>query len=154
MPDIPDGPGKELATLIRDARTAKGLTQEALEALSGVSRQTINTYERGRALEPRADTVRQLLLALGVDPREGPVALGFLSRDEANLPAERILLDPVLADVHQMVNNDSIPKRHRENLLRAVKAAFDVWVDMARIPASKEPGGPRHRARAVPPPGR
>src|SRR5262249_38297445 len=78
MPDIPDGPGKALATLIRDARQAKGWRQEDLEIISGVSRQTIIQYESGRAVAPEPAKIRAVLLALDVDPREAPVALGYV----------------------------------------------------------------------------
>lgn len=150
MPDIPDGPGKDLATLIRDARQAKGMTQEQLEAASGVSRQTIIAYESGRAVSPRGDYVRPVLLALDVDPREGAVALGIVTREEAGLPAERIQLDPVLADVHRMVTDKKIPKAKRDNLLMGVRAALDVWIDGNRIKAPTEAAASARHRRTAP----
>ena len=38
----------ELETTLRERRLARGLTQEALAELVGVSRKTINTVENGR----------------------------------------------------------------------------------------------------------
>jgi DNA-binding XRE family transcriptional regulator len=46
-------------------RTAKGLTQDQLAALSGISRQAIFNIETGRSL-PRWPTIMQVIRALGV----------------------------------------------------------------------------------------
>jgi transcriptional regulator with XRE-family HTH domain len=55
----------ELATRIRDARNAAGLTQQALGALVGVSGVTIAFYETSRSA-PRAERLAALSAALGV----------------------------------------------------------------------------------------
>ncbi|MEM1299671.1 MAG: helix-turn-helix transcriptional regulator [Pseudomonadota bacterium] len=39
--------GSELGNRLKDVRTARGLTQQSLADLVGVSRKTINTVERG-----------------------------------------------------------------------------------------------------------
>jgi DNA-binding XRE family transcriptional regulator len=50
-------------------RIAKGLTQDQLAALSGISRQAIFNIETGRSL-PRWPTVMQVVRALGVGGAE------------------------------------------------------------------------------------
>ena len=53
---------------LRAAREQKRLTQEQLEALSGVSQGVISRLER-EAIDPAFSTVMKLAGALGVDPR-------------------------------------------------------------------------------------
>ncbi len=53
------------ARKLKDARSAKELNQEELGELVGVSRRSINAYEKGAAI-PRKKTIRALAKALGV----------------------------------------------------------------------------------------
>ncbi len=55
-----------LAERIRAAREARGLTLQALEALSGVSKQTISDIETGRTTDPGYRKVSKLARALGL----------------------------------------------------------------------------------------
>lgn len=57
-------------TLIRRARAAAGLTQEALAERAGVSGRTISDLERGAVRAPRRDTLELLANALDLDPGE------------------------------------------------------------------------------------
>lgn len=75
-----------LAQLIRAAREALDWTQERLARESGVSRPTVQRYEQAKIRTPEPRQVRQIILALGVDPREIPVALGMVTREELGLP--------------------------------------------------------------------
>lgn len=54
--------------LLVDHRRFAQLTQEKLGELAGVSTQTVSNIERGLGHKPRANTVRQLAKALGLDP--------------------------------------------------------------------------------------
>jgi transcriptional regulator with XRE-family HTH domain len=54
---------------LKEARTDKGLTQEQLEQLSGVSQAVISKIERGEVLDPASSTVLKLAEALSIDPR-------------------------------------------------------------------------------------
>jgi DNA-binding XRE family transcriptional regulator len=80
-------------------RIAKGLTQDQLAALSGISRQAIFNIETGRSL-PRWPTVMQVVRALGVGGTDllaatdaalaehrSAVAVPAMTRDEALLAA-------------------------------------------------------------------
>lgn len=71
---------------LRVLREAAGLSQQRLEAASGVSHEMISRLELGRGW-PRARTVRALAAALGVEPARfvapEPVGLTLLSAGEA-----------------------------------------------------------------------
>ena len=54
-----------LRNTLREARAGRGLTQEALADLVGVTRKTINTVERGRFV-PSTILALRLARALGV----------------------------------------------------------------------------------------
>lgn len=64
---------------LKEARTKKQLTQEALEELSGVNQATISAIESGRVTQPTIQTVCALAEALNIDPR----ALNFGVHSEA-----------------------------------------------------------------------
>jgi transcriptional regulator with XRE-family HTH domain len=54
---------------LREARTRRGLTQEQLEALSGVNQAVISKIERGAVADPGFSTVVKLARGLDIDPR-------------------------------------------------------------------------------------
>lgn len=56
--------GVNAATLIRSARTRRGLTQAQLAARSGTSQPNISAYENG-ARDPSVETLRRILAAAG-----------------------------------------------------------------------------------------
>jgi transcriptional regulator with XRE-family HTH domain len=64
---------------LREARARRGLTQEQLEAASGVSQAVISAIERGVVNDPNSSTVMKLAAALNMDPR----VLKFGHSDEA-----------------------------------------------------------------------
>lgn len=115
------------------------MTQEGLEAASDVSRQTIIRYESGTAVSPKASEVRAVCRALRIDPREAVIALGFVTRSEMDLPPLPPPLDPVVADVQRFLNDERLPVKVRNSLRRGVKAVRDMWLEMAAVPAPKEP---------------
>lgn len=84
-----ESPARRLGRLIREAREDAGYTQDQLAAASGIGRATIQRLENAKNV-PELDTVRAVALAIpGLDPREIPVALGLVTRDEMGLPAAR-----------------------------------------------------------------
>ncbi|MGP8217569.1 MAG: helix-turn-helix domain-containing protein [Bacteroidia bacterium] len=54
---------------LRRLRNAKGLTQEALEFDSGLSKNVVGNLERGEA-NPTLTTIKALAKALGISPKE------------------------------------------------------------------------------------
>ncbi|WP_069853787.1 helix-turn-helix domain-containing protein [Actinoalloteichus hymeniacidonis] len=60
----------ELGPLLRAARARAGITQEELEARSGISVRTIRRVETGRTRSARPETIRLLAVALNTTPEE------------------------------------------------------------------------------------
>ena len=58
------------AAKVRDARAAAGMSQAALARESGVSRQTINKIEQGKATNPIGSVVAALARAMKVKPTD------------------------------------------------------------------------------------
>ena len=54
---------------LRRLRNAKGLSQEALEFDSGLSKNVVGNLERGEA-NPTLTTIKALAKALGISPKE------------------------------------------------------------------------------------
>lgn len=75
-----------LANLIKDQREALDLTQGDLAKKAKVSRPTVQRAEYGKRVQP--EKLRSIFLALGLDPREIPVALGLVTRAEVGLTPE------------------------------------------------------------------
>lgn len=57
--------GRQIATILRDARHAKGITQAGLAQRAGVARETVYRIEQGRL--PTPDVAVRLCDVLGVD---------------------------------------------------------------------------------------
>lgn len=55
---------------LREARTAKQLTQEQLADLVGVDQATISDLELGRNRNPSWNTVARIAKSLGVEPHD------------------------------------------------------------------------------------
>ncbi|WP_245603520.1 helix-turn-helix domain-containing protein [Salinispora cortesiana] len=82
---MPYGPGSEheaFARLLRVQRAKRGLRQEDVADASGVSPHTILQWEAGNGRSPQPAQVRAVCRALGINPLEVAVALGYLSEDE------------------------------------------------------------------------
>ena len=54
--------------VLRARRLSRGLTQEELSRLAGVSVRAVRDIERGRVRRPREDSIRRLAAAVGLDP--------------------------------------------------------------------------------------
>lgn len=90
--------------LIADGRRRKGLTQEDLERITGISRSTLSRWERGQADRPEPEHVRAAAAALDIDPRRAAVALGYLSAEEAGFTSPTgPPVDPEIEDVLQLL---------------------------------------------------
>lgn len=60
----------EMGQRIRNARIAKGLTQEELGRLVGVQKSAIAKYETGRVVNIKRSTVQKIVSALNIRPSE------------------------------------------------------------------------------------
>lgn len=125
-------PGVPLAKLIKDARGIKGWTQERLAIEASVTRQTISRYEGGHT-NPMAKEARSICRALDIDPREIPIALGYVTRDELGLPLKAPAISPELLRVHRFLIDEEFPAQWRTELLADVKSAVDRWLKALRM---------------------
>lgn len=147
MHDIEEGPGRRLATLLRDARAFLNMTQDDAAAASGISRQTYVRYESGRAANPQAEELRAVAKALKIDPREVPIALGYVTRDEMGMPPAEPPLPKTLRTIVSLINDQKIPESARAALLKTVQHAVDLWYEVmgvkkpVREPSAEERAG-------------
>ena len=58
----------DMGTRIRDARLAKGMTQEELGKLVGVQKSAITKYEKGRVVNIKRSTLQKIASALNMNP--------------------------------------------------------------------------------------
>lgn len=83
-----DGPnpgsehGAAFARLLRVQRAKRGLRQQDVADASGISLHTIMRWETGQSRPPQPAQVRAVCRALGINPLEVAVALGYLNEDE------------------------------------------------------------------------
>ena|SRR5688572_4741738 len=129
--------GEAFGKLVRDARLRRRMTQEQLEAATGVSRSTIARWEAGLASTPDPDGVRAVCAALGEDARLAAVALGYLTDDElAASPTEP--LDPDVRRWMAILADPDVPAGQKE----VMRAQMQNWAD--QIQAFKQ--GPSQAA--------
>jgi transcriptional regulator with XRE-family HTH domain len=95
-------------TLIQQARTNAGLSQQALAERAGTSQATLSAYERGRK-DPSASTLARLLAAAGSKLTTKPKTAVIVPSTE--LLEER---GRVLGEVLELA--DGLPVRHRATL--------------------------------------
>ena len=87
---MPDEPGTSFGDLLRHLRGVAGLSQSALAARSGISKEAISMLERGVRQHPRNSTVLRLAHALRLSP-EDRLALVAASRPSPQVTASRAL---------------------------------------------------------------
>ena len=83
-----DRPGP-FGVLLRQQRTAAGLSQEELAERAGLSRRGISDLERGERRAAHPATVRRLAEALNLDPAERSSLLAFASAGAASASPRR-----------------------------------------------------------------
>ena len=108
----------EIGQKIKEARIAKGLTQEDLGNIVGVQKSAIAKYESGRVVNIKRSMLRKLADALGIRPSE----LIFESNpvETAELHA-RILLDHALMDmIEEFLNLDKNNQEIVRNLIHSL----------------------------------
>ena len=86
----------EIGLKIKEARIAKGLTQEELGKIVGLQKSAIAKYENGRVVNIKRSTLQKLATALGL--RGSDLIIEADPKEAAELSA-RVLLDGELMDV-------------------------------------------------------
>ena len=104
---------------IRDFRKARGLTQQQLADMVGVSNVSLSNYERGAQM-PDILTISKIANALGVST---DTLIG--SNNDFNNEQPRTLEARILA-----TGIDRLPKAQREQALYVVKAMFMQYPEL------------------------
>ncbi|MEU7698712.1 BTAD domain-containing putative transcriptional regulator [Streptomyces sp. NPDC039028] len=124
---------RDVATMVRAARTRNGVSQRDLAEKSGIGLRTLREIERGRVRAPRFGSLRRIAEALhepallaqagvttGADedvPEDAPLVLKILGRMSATrgdaelltgTPKQRTLLGLLALKAHQVVERDEI----------------------------------------------
>ena len=89
----------DIGQKIRDARLAKGLTQEELGNLVGLQKSAIAKYENGRVVNIKRSTLQKLAKALGL--RGSDLIIESEPKEYAELSA-RVLLDEELMNTIEL----------------------------------------------------
>lgn len=108
----------ELGKLIKDARLAKGLTQEELGNLVGVQKSAIAKYENGRVVNIKRSTLQGLAKAL--DLKGSDLIIEVNPKEAAELSA-RVLIDSDLREtleLYSLLSGDN--KKIVKDLIRSL----------------------------------
>ena len=108
----------EVGTKIREARIAKGLTQEQLGEIVGLQKSAIAKYENGRVVNIKRSTLQKLANALGL--RGSDLIIEADPKEAAELSA-KVLLDSELMDALELYY--TLPDKKRKlwlELLRSI----------------------------------
>lgn len=106
----------EVGSLIKEARLAKGLTQEELGNLVGVQKSAIAKYESGRVVNIKRSTLQKLSEAL--DLRGSDLIIESNPKEAAELSA-RVLMDSDLRELVELYYSlDKNDKRTVQDLAR------------------------------------
>ena len=85
-----------LGELLRNSRTAVGLTQEELADAAGVSSRTVSDLERGLTTGPRTDTVKRLADALQLTGQTRQVFVAAARRPAAATGNNKVTPGPLM----------------------------------------------------------
>jgi transcriptional regulator with XRE-family HTH domain len=98
----------EIGQKIKQARIAKGLTQEELGSLVGLQKSAIAKYENGRVVNIKRSTLQKLAQAL--DLRGSDLVIEADPKEAAELSA-KVLLDGELMDAIEKYYTQSAEKQ-------------------------------------------
>jgi repressor LexA len=106
----------EVGSLIKEARLAKGLTQEELGKLVGVQKSAIAKYENGRVVNIKRSTLQKLAAALNL--KGSDLIIQSNPKEAAELSA-RVLMDSDLRELLELYSSlDKDDKRTVQDLVR------------------------------------
>lgn len=108
----------EIGEKIREARIAKGLTQEELGKLVGLQKSAIAKYENGRVVNIKRSTLQKLANAL--DLRGSDLVIESNPKEAAELSA-KVLLDMELMDtIEQYYSLSTEKQKMLRDLIRSM----------------------------------
>lgn len=133
-----------LGQLIRQARLDREWTQRDLAEESGVSIESIKRYEKGKIRNPEPDLIRKIVQALRVRAIEIPIALGLITRDELDPPAEPPHpADPLVEEAIAILRDPDMSETARQGAL-----AYLQFLQAQNNPETRMPGASQSEPRA------
>ena len=150
MRDDVSAEGAAFATLLRDARKQRGLTQDDVIRDTNVSRSTYLRWEGGGAERPDLPSVRMVCVYLGIHPGFAAIALGLMTREELGLPPQEKQLDPVVVEIGTILADDGQTAGARAALRKMLHSALEIWRSAVNMPEPKEPRGEDLMRRRTP----
>lgn len=109
---------ESLADLVREAREAKGMTQEQLDEAASMSPGYTAQLEIGRVGRPRPTTIRKLAMALGLSLEDFGVATGQLDKPREDVIAALEEIDRLPTEQHRLAKFQSLPLQVRRSIRR------------------------------------
>ena len=110
----------DIGTKIRNARIAKGMTQEELGKLLGVQKSAIAKYENGRVVNIKRSTLKRISEVLGIRPVELISEEQQKKSDIASDIAARLIKDKEFLELVEMLN--SLDKEKIQSVKEMLKA--------------------------------
>ena len=120
----------EIGAKIKNARIAKGLTQEELGKLVGVQKSAIAKYENGRVVNIKRSTLQGLASALGLKGSDLISDIKYNSRDDQTAEEKETptIMDGGLSeDVKKLVEfARSVPDDKASLILQVMKSIVEA----------------------------
>ena len=126
--------GLEFGGLLKSMREARRISQSKLAERADFDHSYVSRLESGARM-PTREAVERLAAALNLAQAEEDgllAAAGFLPRDVASLLSD----EPVLGEVLDLLQNDSVPVEYRNNIRQVLR----LLTEQARFAIS-----PRHQ---------
>lgn len=108
----------DIGDKIRNARLAKGLTQEELGNLVGLQKSAIAKYENGRVVNIKRSTLQKLAKALGL--RGSDLVIESEPKEFAELSARVLLDDELMSTIELYYSLSSDKQRMVRDLIRSM----------------------------------
>jgi transcriptional regulator with XRE-family HTH domain len=108
----------DIGKKIRDARLAKGLTQEELGNLIGLQKSAIAKYENGRVVNIKRSTLQKLAKALGL--RGSDLVIESEPKEYAELSAKVLLDEELMASIELYYTLSSDKQKMIRDLIRGM----------------------------------
>ena len=108
----------EIGEKIKNARIAKGLTQEALGKLVGLQKSAIAKYENGRVVNIKRSTLQKLATAL--DLRGSDLIIESNPKEAAELSAKVLLDGELMSAIEQYYTLSTEKQKMIRDLIRGM----------------------------------
>ena len=106
----------EIGQKIKEARIAKGMTQEELGKILGVQRSAIAKYEKGRVVNIKRSTLQKLAAAL--DLRGSDLVIESNPKEAATLHAKVLLDGELMMSIEQYYTLSDEKQKMVRDLIR------------------------------------